>query len=86
MDKHRWEVTTMLALKIRKIGNSLGIVLPKEALSRLKVAEGGTVYMTDSKDGAFRLTALNEKFPDQMKEAERIMREDRDVLHELAGR
>jgi hypothetical protein len=42
--------------------------------------------MTDSKDGAFRLTALNEKFPDQMKEAERIMREDRDVLHELAKR
>ena len=76
----------MLALKVRKIGNSLGIVLPKEALSRLKVTEGGTVYMTDSKDIAFRLTALNEKFPDQMKEAERIMREDRDVLHELAGR
>jgi len=76
----------MLALKIRKIGNSLGSVLPKEALSRLKVAEGGTVYMTDSKDGAFRLTALNEKFPDQMKEAERIMRQDRNVLHELTGR
>ena len=76
----------MLALKIRKIANSLGIVLPKEALSRLKVAEGDTVYMTDSKDGAFRLTVLNEKFPDQMKEAERIMREDQDVLHELAKR
>ena len=76
----------MLALKVRKIGNSLGIVLPKEALSRLKVTEGGTVYMTESNDGAFRLTALNEKFPDQMKEAERIMREDRDVLHELAKR
>ena len=76
----------MFALKVRKIGNSLGIVLPKEALSRLKVTEGGTVYMTDSKNGAFRLTALNEKFPDQMKEAERIMREDRDVLHELAKR
>ena len=86
MYKHRWEVTIMLALKIRKIGNSLGSVLPKEALSRLKVAEGGTVYMTDSKDGAFRLTALNEKFPDQMKEAERIMRQDRNVLHELTGR
>ena len=76
----------MFALKIRKIGNSLGIVLPKEALSRLKVAEGGTVYMTDSKDGAFRLTALNKKFPDQMKEVERIMRVDRDILHELAKR
>jgi putative addiction module antidote len=76
----------MLALKIRKIGNSMGIVLPKEALSRLKVTEGDTVYMTDSKDGAFRLTALNEKFPEQMREAERIMGEDRDVLHELARR
>ena len=76
----------MFALKIRKIGNSLGIVMPKEALSRLKVTEGGTLYMTDSKDGAFRLTALNETFPEQMKEAERIMREDRDILHKLAGR
>ena len=76
----------MIALKIRKIGNSLGIVLPREALSRLKVSEGETVYMTDSNDGAFRLTALNERFPDQMEEAERIMREDRDVLHELARR
>ena len=64
----------------------MGIVLPKEALARLKVAEGGTVDMTDSKDGAFRLTALNEKFPEQMKEAERIMREDRDILHEFARR
>ena len=55
-------------------------------LSRLKVAEGSTVYMTDSKDGAFRLTLLNENVPDQMEKAERIMREDRDVLHELARR
>ena len=70
----------MLALKIRKIGNSLGIVLPKEAQSRLKVAEGETMYMTESKDGAFRLTAINEKFPEQMKEVERIMHEDRDIL------
>ena len=86
MYKHRARVTIMLALKIRKIGNSLGILLPKEALSRLKVVEGSTVYLTDSKDGAFRLTPLNEKFPDQMKEVERIMRGDREVLHELAGR
>lgn len=76
----------MFELKIRKIGNSLGIVLPKEAIYRLKVSEGETVYMTDTTDGAFRLTALNEKFPEQMKEAERIMREDRDILHELAKR
>jgi len=76
----------MLELKIRKIGNSLGIVLPKEALSRLKASEGESLYMTDLKDGAYRLTALNEKFPEQIKAAEKIMKESRDILHELAKR
>jgi putative addiction module antidote len=76
----------MLALKVRKIGNSLGLVLPKEALSRLKVEEGETLYMTDSPDGGFRLTALNEMFSKQFTEAEKIMRKDRDILHELAKR
>ena len=76
----------MISLKIRKIGNSFGLVLPKEVLSRLKVSEGETVYMTDAQDGGYRLTALNEKFPEQMREAELIMREDRDILHELAKR
>lgn len=76
----------MLEIKVRKIGNSLGIVLPREALARLKTSEGETLYLTDAKDGAYRLTALNEKFPEQMKAAEKIMRESRDVLHELAKR
>ena len=76
----------MISLKIRKIGNSYGLVLPKEVLARLKVSEGETVYMSDSPNGGYRLTALNEKFPEQMQEAERIMREDRDILHELAKR
>ena len=76
----------MLELKIRKIGNSYGIVFPKEALARPKVSEGQAVYMTDSRDGAYRLTALNEQFADQMKEDEKIMQEDRDILHELAKR
>ncbi len=76
----------MLALKIRKIGNSLGFVMPREALARLKVSEGDAVYMTDTVDGGFRLTALNDNFPEQMEEAEKIMREDRDILHELAKR
>lgn len=76
----------MIALKVRKIGNSLGLVLPKEALARLKVSQGETVYLTDSENGGYKLTALNEKFPEQMQEAERIMREDRDILHELAKR
>jgi putative addiction module antidote len=76
----------MHALKLRKIGNSLGVVLPKEALAGLKAAEGDVIYLTDSLDGGFRLTPLNEEFADQFKQAERIMREDRDVLRELSKR
>jgi putative addiction module antidote len=76
----------MHTLKLRKIGNSLGVVLPKEALSTLKTKEGDVIYLTDSPDGGFRVTPLNEEFSDQFKKAERIMREDRDVLRELAKR
>lgn len=41
----------MLELKVRRIGNSFGIVLPKEALARLKVVEGETLYLTDAENG-----------------------------------
>ena len=76
----------MFALKVRKIGNSLGIVLPKEALASLKAKQNDVIYLTESPDGGFRITPLNEKFADQISQAERIMREDRDVLRELAKR
>ena len=76
----------MFALKLRKIGNSLGVVLPKEALASLKADEGDVIYLTDSPDGGFRITPLNEAFSEQFKKAKRIMREDRDVLRELAKR
>lgn len=76
----------MLALKVRKVGNSLGVVLPREAAARLKVDEGAVVYLTEAPDGSYRLTAYDERFAGQMEAAERIMREDRDVLRELAKR
>lgn len=75
----------MQALKIRKVGNSLGLVLPKEAVARLKVAEGDTVYLTDAQDG-YRITPMDAGFAGQMAVAEDIMREDRDVLRELSHR
>ena len=62
------------------------MVLPKEALASLKTEEGDTLYLTDSPDGMYRITPLNEKFQKQFKQAERIMREDRDALRELAKR
>ena len=76
----------MQALKIRKVGNSLGLVLPREAVSRLNVRDGDIIYLTDAKDGGFRLTPLNEQFAAQMAIAEDVMREDRDVLRALAKR
>ncbi len=75
----------MQALKIRKVGNSLGLVLPKEVLARLKVEEGDTIYLTDAPDG-YRITPMNAEFAEQIAAAEAIMREDRDVLRELANR
>lgn len=76
----------MLALKIRKIGNSLGVVLPKETLQRLNVKEGETLYFTESQDRSYRLTAYNEHFSKQMAEAEEIMREDKDLLKALSSK
>ncbi len=76
----------MLELKIRKIGNSLGVVLPKESLARLKVKEGETLYFTESEDGGYRLTGYNENFSKQVLEAEKIMQQDKDLLRELSKR
>lgn len=70
-------------LKITKIGNSAGIVLPKEVLARLRVGPGDTVHLTEAPDGV-RLTACDPGFADQMDLAEAIMREDREILRELA--
>lgn len=70
-------------LKITKIGNSAGVVLPKELLARLRVGPGDMIYATESPDGV-RLTAANPDFEAKMEIAEKIMREDRDILRVLA--
>lgn len=76
----------MLELKLRKIGNSLGVVLPKQSLDHLKVKEGEALYLTEAEDGGYRITAYNENFSRQVAEAEKIMRQDRDLLRELSKR
>ena len=76
----------MIALKVRKIGNSLGIVLPKETLQRLNIVEGETLYLIESFENGYRMTPYNENFSKQIAIAEEIMREDRDLLKELAKR
>jgi putative addiction module antidote len=71
------------ALKITKIGNSAGIILPKELLARLRAGVGDTLFVSEAPDGV-RLTAANPDFADKMELAEAIMREDRDILRVLA--
>jgi putative addiction module antidote len=73
----------MQALKLTQIGNSVGVVLPKETLARLTLEKGDTIYMSDSPNGV-RLTTTNPDFEEQMKLARGIMKKRRDVLAELA--
>jgi putative addiction module antidote len=73
----------MIELKLTAIGNSLGVVLPKEALARLKVAKGDTLYITETPDG-YRLTPYNPDFEAQMTAARKIMKKRRAALRELA--
>ncbi|HEY0290876.1 MAG TPA: AbrB/MazE/SpoVT family DNA-binding domain-containing protein [Hansschlegelia sp.] len=73
----------MVALKLSKHGNSTGVVLPKDVLTRMKLAAGDTVYLTETQDG-YRLTPYAPEFEEQMTVARRIMKTHRDVLRELA--
>jgi len=73
----------MLALKFTQIGNSIGLVFPKEVTSRLNVEKGDVVYLTESPEG-FKLTPYNPDFEAQMKAAEKVMKKRRNALRELA--
>jgi putative addiction module antidote len=73
----------MYKLKVTTVGNSTGVVLPKEVLSRLKLQRGDVLYLTETPDG-YKITPYDEEFARQMEAAERVMRENRDVLRELA--
>lgn len=73
----------MVALKLAKIGNSVGAVIPKEVLARMKVGQGDTVYLVETPDG-YRLTPYEPEFEAQMEAARQIMKARRNVLRELA--
>jgi len=73
----------MLALKITRLGNSAGLVLPKEALTKLKVQQGDTVYLTEAPDG-LRITTRDPSFEKQMTAAGKVMKKRRAALRALA--
>jgi putative addiction module antidote len=78
-----YNVCMNASLKITKIGNSAGVVLPKELLAKLRAGVGDTLYVSETPDG-IRITASDPSFEAKMALAEQIMREDRDILRVLA--
>lgn len=70
-------------LTVTKIGNSEGVILPKELLVKLNIGKGDKLYATETPDG-FQITAYDADFARTMEVAERVMREHRDVLRKLA--
>jgi putative addiction module antidote len=73
----------MLKAKVTAVGNSAGIILPREALGKLKVHKGDFVYLIETSDG-YEVISHDENFVQQMKLAQKIMHEDRNVLKALA--
>ncbi|MCC5874404.1 MAG: AbrB/MazE/SpoVT family DNA-binding domain-containing protein [Gammaproteobacteria bacterium] len=70
-------------LKLTTIGNSTGVILPKDLLEKLRVSRGDELMVLETPDG-IQLSAYDPVFASQMEVAERIMREDRDLLRKLA--
>lgn len=70
-------------LKLTAIGNSTGVILPKDLLEKLRVEKGDELMVLETPDG-IQLTAYDPEFARQMEVAEKIMREDRDLLRRLA--
>lgn len=73
----------MLKVKVTAIGNSMGIVLPKEALTKLKAEKGDVLYLVEGPEG-LTLTPYAQDFDTQMRAAEKVMKKYRNALHALA--
>jgi putative addiction module antidote len=74
----------MVELKIVKIGNSLGVRLPREVLSRMHLGDGDKLILSEAPEGGYRLSAYDPEFERQLEIAEEGMRQYRNTLRELA--
>jgi putative addiction module antidote len=72
-----------MKLKITTVGNSAGVILPKELLARLRLEKGDELYATELPDG-IKLSPFDPKLEKQMEVAERVMRKRRTLLRKLA--
>ncbi|MBI5276651.1 MAG: AbrB/MazE/SpoVT family DNA-binding domain-containing protein [Burkholderiales bacterium] len=73
----------MHVLKLTQIGNSVGVILPKEALARLRLEKGQTVFLTETPEG-YVLTPYDPALEEQVQAGREFMREFRDSFHQLA--
>lgn len=73
----------MFALKLTQIGNSVGVILPKEMLARLKLEKGQSVFLTETPAG-YVLTPYDPVLEEQIEAGREFMREYRDTFHQLA--
>jgi putative addiction module antidote len=74
----------MVELKVRKFGNSLGVVLPREVINRLHTSDGEPLFLVEAADGSYRLTPYDPGFEKKMVKAEDIIRRYRNTLHALS--
>ena len=74
----------MVELKVRKFGNSLGVVLPKEVITRLNTKDGAPLYLVEAPEGGYRLVPYDPTFEAKMAKAEDIISRYRNTLHVLA--
>jgi putative addiction module antidote len=74
----------VLELKLRKVGNSVGVILPKQALTHLKVEEGDTISVTDAADGSLRISPHKAEVAKQLAVAQDVLKRYRNTLRELA--
>jgi len=73
----------MLKVKVTTVGNSVGIVLPKETLKRMHTKKGDSLFLVENSEG-YLLTPYREDFEEQVKIAEKVMNNYRNALRELA--
>lgn len=76
-------IPIMHMLKLTQIGNSVGVILPKEALARLRLEKGQSVFLTDTPDG-FAITPYDPALEEQIQAGRAFMSEFRDTFHQLA--
>lgn len=74
----------MTELKIKSLGEGAGIVLPEEVLERLHLQEGDSLYVIETEEGIELRPSRKSQLTEQLRVAENVMQEDRDVLRRLA--